>query len=158
MFSLRDCLLVLFIYRSDENVAGVYDEGEYFEQQEPEHFVEQGKLFAELAFTYLYFDYMQYSKVVIMIFTKPFYKGYENYFATLCRNVEYILKTIGWKNLVYSKLLLKYLVEFDMPNCRYGSGEMMNGDVYEKCTLCPSTYVDQPIICATTSTQIWERA
>ena len=25
-------------------VAGVYEEGDYFEQQEPEHFVEQGKL------------------------------------------------------------------------------------------------------------------
>ena len=34
----------LFIYQLDENVAGVYEEGEYFEQQEPEHFVEQGKL------------------------------------------------------------------------------------------------------------------
>ena len=27
---------------------------------------------------------------------------------------------------------LKYRDECDMPNCRYGSGEMMNDDVYEK--------------------------
>ena len=31
-------------YRLDENVAGVYEEGDFFEQQGPEHFVEQGKL------------------------------------------------------------------------------------------------------------------
>ena len=37
-------IVCLFIYRLDENVAGVYEEGDYFEQQEPEHFVEQGKL------------------------------------------------------------------------------------------------------------------
>ena len=60
--------------------------------------------------------------------------------------------------MIYSKLLLKVPSDYDMSKCRYGSGEVMNGDVYEKCTLCPSTYVDQSIICATTSTQIWERA
>ena len=53
---------------------------------------------------------------------------------------------------------LKYLVVDDMLNSRCGIGEVINGDVYEKCTLCPTTYVDQPKICATTSTQIWERA
>ena len=41
--------------------------------------------------------------------------------------------------MIYSKLLLKYLDECDMLNCRCGNGEMVNGDVYEKCTLCPST-------------------
>ena len=59
---------------------------------------------------------------------------------------------------LFQTLFFKYRDECDMPNYRYGSGEMMNGDVYEKCTLCPLTYVDQPIICATTSTHIWERA
>ena len=43
------CLVLVIVclsclYRLDENVAGVYEEGEYFEQQEPEHLVEQGKL------------------------------------------------------------------------------------------------------------------
>ena len=33
----------------------------------------------------------------------------------------------------------KYQDERDMPKCRYGKGEMMNDEVYEKCTLCPST-------------------
>ena len=37
-------IVVLFVYRLDENVVGAYEEGEYFEQQEPEHFVEQGKI------------------------------------------------------------------------------------------------------------------
>ena len=37
-------IVVLFIYRLDENVAGTYEEGEYFEQQEAENFIEQGKL------------------------------------------------------------------------------------------------------------------
>ena len=36
--------LYCIVYRLDENVAGVYEEGDYFEQQEPEHLVEQGKL------------------------------------------------------------------------------------------------------------------
>ena len=57
-----------------------------------------------------------------------------------------------------SNSFLKYLDECDMPNCQYGSGEKLNVDVYGKCTLCPSTYVNQPITCATTSTHIWVRA
>ena len=32
-----------------------------------------------------------------------------------------------------------------------------NGDVYEKCTVCPCTYVNQPILRATTFTHIWEK-
>ena len=53
--------------------------------------------------------------------------------------MENSFQTIDGKNMVYSKLFLKYRDECDMPNCRYGSGEMVTDDVYEKCTLCPST-------------------
>ena len=41
---LAKWLFACIVYRLDENVAGVYEEGDYFDQQEPEHFVEQGKL------------------------------------------------------------------------------------------------------------------
>ena len=55
--------------------------------------------------------------------------------------MENSFQTIDGKNMVYSKLFfLKYLEEYDMPSCRYGNGEMVNGDVYEKCTLSPCTY------------------
>ena len=49
------------MYRLDENVAGAYEEGDYFEQQEPEHFVEQGKLLRWACIYISLFDYMQYS-------------------------------------------------------------------------------------------------
>ena len=66
------CLFVC--YRLDENVAGVYEEGDFFEQQEPEHFVEQGKLLRWACIYIFPFDYMQYSKVELMtlktLFTK----------------------------------------------------------------------------------------
>ena len=48
---------------------------------------------------------------------------------------------IGWKILFKLYMgriwfipnpFLKYQDEYDMPSCRYGNGEMMNGDVYEK--------------------------
>ena len=87
LFSLSDCLLVLFIYRLDENVAGVYEEGEYFEQQEPEHFVEQGKLLRWACIYILLIGLHAIFQSSDNDFEKHFYKGYENYFATLCRNV-----------------------------------------------------------------------
>ena len=65
-------MLVLFAYRLDENVAGVYEEGDFFEQQEPEHFVEQGKLLRWACIYTSLFDYMQYSKVELM-FLKTFF-------------------------------------------------------------------------------------
>ena len=33
-----------------------------------------------------------------------------------------------------------------------------SGDVYEKCTVCPCTYVNHPIPCATTSTTYGKQA
>ena len=54
--------------------------------------------FTELAFIYIYLDHMQYSKVSMIL--KTFLQRHENYFATLCRNIEYIFKTIGWENIV----------------------------------------------------------
>ena len=43
--------MYLFVWLVDVNVAGIFEEGEYFEQQDQDqgHFVEQGKLFSELA-------------------------------------------------------------------------------------------------------------
>jgi hypothetical protein len=43
--------LVLFIYRIDENVVGVVEEGNFIESedQNQDHFAEQGKLPPELA-------------------------------------------------------------------------------------------------------------
>ena len=49
------CLVVL--RRLDESIAGVFEEGVSVEQKEQDqgHFVEQGKLFSELASIYIYF-------------------------------------------------------------------------------------------------------
>ena len=58
-----DCLY-LFVYRLDENVAGVIEEGEFVEPEDQDqgHFAEQGKLLSELALqTYAsIFDIMIY--------------------------------------------------------------------------------------------------
>ena len=44
-----------------------------------------------------------------------------------------LFQTIGWEKIWFiPNSFLKYRDECDMPNCRYGSGEMVNGDVYEK--------------------------
>ncbi len=53
-----DCLY-LFVYRLDENVAGVIEEGEFAEPEDQDqgHFAEQGKLFSELASIYIYFGF-----------------------------------------------------------------------------------------------------
>jgi len=43
--------LCWFVYRLDENVAGIIEEGEFVEREDQDqgHFAEQGKLFSELA-------------------------------------------------------------------------------------------------------------
>jgi len=49
--------LYWFVYRLDENVAGIIEEGEFVEPEDQDqgHFAEQGKLSSELAFIYIYF-------------------------------------------------------------------------------------------------------
>jgi len=72
----------LLVWRLDENVAEVYEEGEYLDQQaqEPENFAEQGKLL-HWACTYIHlFCHMSYSKVSMIL--KTFLQVHENYFAT----------------------------------------------------------------------------
>ena len=46
--------------------------------------------------------------------------------------MENSFQTIDGKNMVYSNSFLKYRDEYDIPSCRYRSGEIINGDVYEK--------------------------
>ena len=49
-------------------------------------------------------------------------------------------------------------MNYGIPGCRYGSGEVKCGDVYEKKMHIVSLYHDyQPITCATTFTHIWEK-
>ena len=66
MFSLSvsitwsNCVVIVCLVvfrRLDESVAGVFEEGGSVEQKEQDqgHFVEQGKLFPELASIYIYF-------------------------------------------------------------------------------------------------------
>ena len=75
--------MYLFVYRLDENVAGIIEEGEFVEPEDQDqgHFAEQGKLFSELAL-------QTYASTFITCFTlkarfiKPISKVYGNYFAT----------------------------------------------------------------------------
>ena len=47
--------------------------------------------------------------------------------------MENSFQTIGWEKYgLFQTPFLKYQDDYDMPSCRYGNGEMMNGDVYEK--------------------------
>ena len=50
--------MYLFVYYLDENVVGFIEEGDFVEPEDQDqgHFVEQGKLFSELASIYIYFD------------------------------------------------------------------------------------------------------
>ena len=66
----------------------------------------QASYFTELAFIYIYFDHLMYSKVVIM-FWKPFYKRYENYLDTIYGGIGWkiLFQTIGWEKYGLSQLL-----------------------------------------------------
>ena len=72
----------MLVWRLDENVAGVYEEGEYFDRQaqEPENFAEQGKLLHWACIYIHLFRHKSYSKVQMILET--FLQVHENYFAT----------------------------------------------------------------------------
>ena len=100
----------------------------------------QASYFTELAFIYIYFDPLQNFKS-INDFWKPFYKDMKTIL------LPYVgIYIVDIQNHRMGKIwfipnsFLKYLDECDMPNCRYWSGEMVNGDVYKRCTLSPCTY------------------
>ena len=129
---------------------GVIKEGEFAEPEDQDqvHFAEQGKLFSELASTYIYFgSHVLLIKSISDLcgvchkrydFENPFPKY--NYII-LTPYLE-ILAGISFSNyrmgkiLFTQKLLWKYLCGCGIPRCRCGNGEMVNGGVYEKCTLC----------------------
>ena len=72
----------MLVWRLDENVAEVYEEGEYLDPQaqEPENFAEQGKLLHWACIYIHLFCHMSYSKVPMIL--KTFLQVHENYFAT----------------------------------------------------------------------------
>ena len=83
----------MFVYRLDENVAGIIEEGEFVEPEDQDqgHFAEQGKLSSELAFIYIYFG-----SHVLLIKSKSYLYGvcHKSYdFANPFPNYKYIILT-----------------------------------------------------------------
>ena len=69
---------------------------------------------------------------------KTFLEVYDNYFATLCRNISCWYKTIGWENpLCLQNSFENPWMGYEMPRRRCWDRKVV---VYEKCTLCPGTY------------------
>ena len=107
----------------------------------------QASYFSELAFIYVYFDLHVLPMKGINDLSGFCHKSYD-FFENPFPKYKYIIltpymevlggkilfQTIRWekKNIVYSKLLWKYLDKCEMPWDRCWSGEMVNGDVYKK--------------------------
>ena len=95
----------------------------------------QASYFTELAFIYIYFDHLKYSKSSDDVLKTFLQKTWKLFWHPIWR---YWMENSFFSNYRMGNIwfipnsFLKYRDECDMPNCRYGSGEMMNGDVYEK--------------------------
>ena len=140
---------------------GVIEEGKFVEpeDQDRDHFAEQGKLSSELAFIYIYFGLhvllIKSKKLFMWCLPQKlwFWKPFPKYKYIILTPYLEILAGISFPNYRMGKILFtqnsfwKYLCGGGIPRCRCGNGEMVNGDVYEKCTLCPCTYRTNNTLC-----------
>ena len=146
-------------YRSDPWEGFIGEESEFIylisEEKSRDIMLKTGKLllwaciyirlFWFTGFTYKGHKWLKWFLPLKLWFWKPFFQNTSVLFWHPIWKYwveKFFFQTIGRekKNMVYSKLLWKYLDKCGMPWDRCWSGEMVNGDVYEKCTLSPCTY------------------